>query len=118
MNEIQLYSLQYEDSMDGNSKYPQMINLARDFKDFSDTAQAIKAMDAVITVDTAVAHLSGALGVKTYLLLPYAADWRWFDDTETTPWYKSVKIFKQVEHISWEKPLDDLYNEIKRQFIL
>ena len=118
MDEIQLYSLQYEDSMDGNSKYPQMINLAQDFKDFSDTAQAIKAMDAVITVDTAVAHLSGALGVKTYLLLPYAADWRWFDDTDTTPWYKSVKIFKQVEHISWEKPLDDLYNEIKNQFIL
>ncbi len=118
MDEIQLYSLQYEDSMDGNSKYPQMINLAKEFTDFTDTAKAIKAMNAVITVDTAVAHLSGALGVKTYLLLPYASDWRWFDDTETTPWYNSVKIFKQVEHISWEEPLDNLYKELKKQFTL
>lgn len=118
MDKIQLYSFQYDDSMNGNKKYSQMINLAHDFKDFADTASALKSMDAVITVDTAIAHLAGALGVKTYLILPYASDWRWFGDTKTTPWYNSIKIFKQTDHISWEEPLNDLMAEIKAQFTL
>lgn len=112
LENIQIYSFQYTDTLGGNEKYPQMINLAKDFKDFSDTAKALKAMDCVITVDTSVAHLSGALGVKTLLLLPYAADWRWFGDTKTTPWYKSVKIFKQTDHISWEEPINNIIKEI------
>ena len=88
-----------------------MINLGKNFKDFSDTAEAIMAMDVLVTVDTSVAHLAGALGVKTYLLLPYATDWRWFNDTTTTPWYKSIEIFKQTEGISWDEPIN---NFIKR----
>lgn len=105
---IQLYSFQVVDSMNGNEKYPQIINLAKDFNDFYDTAKALKAMDVMVTVDTAVAHLAGALGVKTFLLLPYSADWRWFNDTKTTPWYKSIEIFKQSENISWEKELREI----------
>ena len=112
INNIQLYSFQYDDTFGGNEKYPQMINLAKDFQDFSDTASALKAMDVVVTVDTSVAHLAGALGVKTYLLLPYASDWRWFDDTSTTPWYNSVQIFKQNDPISWEKPLKEIMEKL------
>ena len=104
----QIYSFQVVDSMNGIEKFPQIINLAKDFNDFSDTAAALKAMDAIITVDTAVAHLAGALGVKTFLLLPYSSDWRWFNDTKTTPWYKSVEIFKQSDPISWEKELKEI----------
>ena len=89
-----------------------MINLAKDFKSFSDTASALKAMDVVVTVDTSVAHLAGALGVKTYLLLPYASDWRWFCDTKTTPWYKSVEIFKQQDMISWEGEIDEVISRL------
>ena len=110
LTNIQLYSFQYDDTFNGNEKYPQMINLAKDFKNFSDTAKALKAMDVVITVDTAVAHLAGAMGIRTFLLLPYASDWRWFRDTKTTPWYKSIEIFKQVDSISWEKPISDITN--------
>lgn len=105
---IQLYSFQVTDTLRGNERYQQMINLAKAFKDFSDTAKSLKAMDAVISVDTSVAHLAGALGVKTYLLLPYATDWRWFSDTKTTPWYKSVEIFKQTDPISWEEPINNI----------
>ena len=112
LENIQVYSFQYSDTFKGNEKYPQMINLAKDFKNFSDTARALKAMDVVVTVDTSVAHLAGALGVKTYLLLPYSADWRWFDDTKTTPWYKSIEIFKQNDPISWEKPLKDIISKL------
>ena len=89
-----------------------MINLGKDFKNFTDTAKALMAMDVLVTVDTSVAHLAGALGVKTYLLLPYATDWRWFDDTQTTPWYKSVEIFKQTDSISWEEPITNIINKL------
>ena len=113
LDRIQVYSFQYTDTLNGNEKYPQMINLAKDFKDFSDTASALKTMDVVITVDTVIAHLAGALGIKTYLLLPYAPDWRWFgggkyNEKFDTPWYKSVKIFKQEDHISWEEPINNI----------
>lgn len=112
---IKVYSFQVDDTLKGNERYPQMINLAKDFKSFSDTASALKAMDVVVTVDTSVAHLAGALGVKTYLLLPYASDWRWFGDTKTTPWYKSVEIFKQQDMISWEYEIDSIVNILKHQ---
>lgn len=114
MDEIQIYSFQKDDTLNGNERYPQMINLARNFADFSDTAAALMAMDVVVTVDTSVAHLAGALGVKTFLLLPYAADWRWFKDTKTTPWYDSVEIFKQQDCISWEKEIDEIIARLKK----
>lgn len=112
LENIQVYSFQVDDTLNGNERYPQMINLAKDFKNFSDTASALKSMDVVVTVDTSVAHLAGALGVKTYLLLPYASDWRWFRDTKTTPWYKSVEIFKQTDCISWENEIDEIVNRL------
>ena len=113
LKNIQVYSFQYTDTMGGNERYPNMINLAKDFNDFADTAKALKAMDVVITVDTSVAHLSGALGIKTYLLIPYVNDWRWFDDNKTTPWYKSVRIFKQVSPISWKEPINEIIKLLK-----
>jgi ADP-heptose:LPS heptosyltransferase len=109
-----LLSLPVTDSLNGNERYAdRMINLAKDFKNFKDTAEALKAMDVVITVDTSVAHLAGALGVKTFLLLPYATDWRWFEDTKTTPWYDSVELFKQKDSISWENVIEDIICRLK-----
>lgn len=109
LENIQIYSFQVRDTLKGNEKYAEkMINLAKDFKNFSDTAKALKSMDVVISVDTSVAHLAGALGVKTFLMLPLYSDWRWFCDTKKTPWYDSVEIFKQTDPISWEKPIEDI----------
>ena len=113
LDNVQIYSFQVNDTLNGNEKYTQMINLAKDFKDFEDTAKALLAMDVVITVDTSVAHLAGALGVKTLLLLPFVSDWRWFNDTKNTPWYKSIEIFKQTDPISWEKPIEDIICKLK-----
>ena len=113
LDNIQIYSFQVDDTLNGNERYPQMINLAKDFKNFSDTASALKAMDVVVTVDTSVAHLAGALGVKTFLMLPYASDWRWFRDTKTTPWYGSVEIFKQKDCISWDQEINAIVNRLK-----
>ena len=113
LKNVQIYSFQVNDSLNGNSKYPEMINLSKDFKDFEDTAQSLLAMDIVISVDTSVVHLAGALGVKTFLMLPYYSDWRWFNDTKTTPWYNSVEIFKQTDPISWEKPIEEIICRLK-----
>lgn len=113
LQNVQLYSFQVDDTFGGNEKFKdKMVNLAKDFKSFEDTAEAINAMDLIITVDTAVAHLAGALGKKTFLLLPYVSDWRWFDDTKTTPWYDSIEIFKQTDSINWEKPIEEIVCKI------
>ena len=112
LEDIQVYSFQVDDTLNGNERYSQMINLAKDFKTFSDTASALKSMDILVTVDTSVVHLAGALGVKTFLLLPYATDWRWFRDTKKTPWYNSIEIFKQQNHISWEKEINEIIEKL------
>lgn len=113
LDNIQIYSFQVRDTLKGNERYPQMINLSSGFKNFEDTAKSMKAMDLMITVDTSVAHLAGALGVKTFLMLPYVSDWRWFNNTKTTEWYNSVEIFKQNDPISWEKPIGDILCRLK-----
>lgn len=113
LENVQFYCLQLEDTFKFLETHPQIINLGKDFKNFTDTAKAVKSMDAVICVDTSVLHLAGAMGVKTLLLLPYVSDWRWFEDTKTTPWYDSVEIFKQVDPISWEEPIKDIVCRIK-----
>ena len=102
MDKASVYSFQVNPSMDNYKNYPNLIELGSSFKDFSDTAAALKNLDIMITVDTSVAHLSGALGVKTILILPYCPDWRWFDNTEKTEWYESIRIFKQCQNESWE----------------
>jgi len=69
--------------------------------DFADTAALMTRLDAVISVDTATAHLAGALGIPTAVLLPYAGDWRWGESGDTTPWYDSARIFRQPEFGAW-----------------
>ncbi len=64
------------------------------FADFADTAAAISLLDLVIAVDTSVAHLAGALGKPVWIILPYAADWRWLADREDSPWYPTARLFR------------------------
>ena len=71
-------------------------------RDFTDTAAAIAAMDLVLTVDTAVAHLAGALGKPVWVLLPFAPDWRWLLDRDDSPWYPTMKLFRQETPGDWE----------------
>ena len=96
--------------MENYKNYSSLIDLGSTFKDFSDTAAALKNLDLMITVDTSVAHLAGALGVKTILILPYCPDWRWFDNDEKTEWYDSIKIFKQSPDESWESVFERIQN--------
>jgi ADP-heptose:LPS heptosyltransferase len=80
--------------------------------DFSDTAEVINKLDFVVTVDTAVAHLAGALGKKTYLLLSYTHDFKW-GNKDTTPWYSSISIIRQKEPGNWDSVFTKLMDMLK-----
>lgn len=69
-----------------------------ELRDFSDTAALLDLMDLVITVDTAVAHLAGAMGKPVWILLPYNADWRWLRQRNDSPWYPTARLFRQSDH--------------------
>lgn len=73
-----------------------------ELNDFSDTAALISRMDLVISVDTSVAHLAGALGRPVWLLLPYAPDWRWMLNRDDSPWYPTMRLFRQPAPRDWE----------------
>jgi len=109
--DAEFYSLQVNPSSNDYLDY-NMINLGKDFKDFNDTAEAINAMDIIISVDTSVANLAGALGKKTFMLIPYYSDWRWFDNTVKTEWYNSIKLFKQTEKHTWNNEIQRIINEL------
>jgi hypothetical protein len=76
-----------------------------DMMGFADTAALIELMDLVISVDTAVAHIAGALGKPLWLMLPWAADWRWQRQGSTTPWYPSATVFRQLTRNNWSRPV-------------
>ena len=76
-------------------------------KDFADTAALISHLDLVITVDTAVAHLAGALGIPVWLALPLIPDWRWLLEREDSPWYPSMRLFRQSTWGDWAERLRD-----------
>jgi ADP-heptose:LPS heptosyltransferase len=79
---------------------------------FADTAAALQRMDRVISVDTAVAHLAGSLGLDVWLLLSYTPCWRWLLDTSRSPWYPSVKLVRQRSFGDWEPVVAALKKEL------
>jgi hypothetical protein len=81
--------------------HPDIRNFSDHQQDFDDAAALCDCMDLVISVDTSVAHLSGALGRRTWVLLAHGADWRWLRDRDTSPWYDSVKLFRQAAIGEW-----------------
>jgi tetratricopeptide (TPR) repeat protein len=81
--------------------------------DFADTASLIKMMDIVISVDSVIAHLAGALGKKTFLLLPEKSSFLWMDERKDSPWYPTIKIFRQETLGDWNKCIKDIIGELK-----
>lgn len=114
LEEIDFYSFVKEDPNNQIKDYPQIVDLGSNFKNFEDTAAALMNLDILITIDSAIAHLAGALDVKTYLLLPYSSEWRWFEDTEATSWYDSIKIFKQEEPYNWVPVVERVLKDLKK----
>ncbi len=91
---------------------PDLVRLGPLLSDFSDTTYALSGMDLVITVDTALAHLSGALGIPTLLLLTFQPDWRWMLDREDSPWYPSLHLYRQPEAGDWDSVIRRLVDDL------
>lgn len=116
LKECTFYGFVKEDREKQIEKLPQIVDLGADLTDFYDTASKLLNLDLFITIDTAAANLAGALGIKTYLLLPYASEWRWFEDTKTTLWYDSVTIFKQKEPQNWTNVITEIKEQLKNSY--
>ena len=85
-----------------------MVPLGGELDDFADTAAVLAGLDLLISVDTAIVHLAGALGRPAWVLLPAYPDWRWQRDRSNSPWYPSVRLFRQPTHGDWDGALDQI----------
>lgn len=95
-------SLQYGDDSEKNPSWPpHLTSYAGLWSDFADAAAVIDGLDLVITVDTSVAHLAGAMGKPVFILLPFNSDWRWLLEREDSPWYPSARLFRQKQTEPW-----------------
>lgn len=90
-----------ESDRDVLQSHPAILNLGPELDDFTDTAALCDCLDAVLSVDTSVAHLSAALGRTTWILLPFNADWRWLLDRSDSPWYPTARLYRQKTSGVW-----------------
>jgi tetratricopeptide (TPR) repeat protein len=93
----------------------QMLDQTVLLTDFAETAALLSCLDLVITVDTSVAHLAGALGRPSWILLPYVPDWRWLLDRDDSPWYPTVRLFRQTETREYGSVLTRVRTELAAQ---
>ncbi len=99
--------------LEAMAAFPGMTDLSQDLNDFGETAALMENLDLVITVDTSMGHLAGALNKPAWILIPKAADWRWMLDREDSPWYPSLRLFRQQKPGAWEEPMGKLRNALR-----
>lgn len=80
-----------------------------------DSAALIAQLDLVITVDTSIAHLAGAMGIKTWVLLPYHADWRWMHNHTDSPWYPTMRLFRQKKDANWRQVIEEINSTLSKE---
>lgn len=118
---IALHSLQFGTDADQFQPWihtPNFYQWNDKINDYSDTAFVIRQMDLVISVDTAVAHIAGALNRPTWLLLHYNADFRWLRDTIRSPWYPSMRLFRQEHRSDWSSVIGAVHSALDSLFLL
>jgi tetratricopeptide (TPR) repeat protein len=94
------------------SAHPQCVNHTDQIRDFCDTAAIVAQLDLVIAVDTSVAHLVGALGKPVWLLVPFSPDWRWMLDRDDSPWYPTMRLFRQRAIGDWSSVVEKIRDEL------
>ena len=97
-----------------NSNVSYFEQLDKKGKPFEDTIGIIKNLDLVITADTSIAHLSATLEKKTWIVLPFICDWRWFRSDKKTIWYKNATLYRQKKTKNWKDPLQNIYKILKK----
>jgi len=116
LSDCVFYSLQKGDPSRQVSHLPQgatIADLASGLSDFADTAALLANLDLLITVDTAAAHLAGAMGRRVWMLLPAAADWRWMTGRSDSPWYPTMRLFRQPSPGQWQPVIQQLQHELQ-----
>jgi tetratricopeptide (TPR) repeat protein len=108
--DLTFINLQYGDSARGLS----LPDLTGYLTDYAETAALIETLDLVVTVDTSVAHLAGALGKPVWILLPHAPDWRWLLGRDDSPWYRSARLFRQAAPGDWVSVLNPVMTELEQ----
>ncbi len=119
--DIQLYSLQLGDDAQDIQKYDlqdDIIDLSPKIKDFKDTLSIINALDLIITSDTSVAHLAGAMGAKVWIVLQKVPDWRWGINENESKWYPSSKLFTQHSLKDFNSVFRQIYSQMQDEFKL
>lgn len=114
---VRFYSLQKGDPAQQALMPPpgmQIIDWTNELDDFADTAALVANLDLVIAVDTAVAHLAGALGIPVWTLLPFAPDWRWLLDRDDSPWYPTMRLFRQTVPGDWDSVIEVVCDALRR----
>lgn len=100
------------DDVNGYEGPAPLINLGPAIQDFTDTLAIMQSLDRLVTIDTSVAHLAGASGVPTSMILPYAGDWRWLHGREDTPWYSSLRLYRQEIPYKWDGVVERLVKDL------
>jgi tetratricopeptide (TPR) repeat protein len=115
LDNVSLISLQYGA---GREQLAQSPGLALDpgplSEDLTDLAAILSCLDLLVSVDTAVVHLAGALGVRVWVPMPFAPDWRWLLGREDSPWYPSVRLFRQTRPNQWDEVFERIAGEVKK----
>ena len=116
---VEFHALQQEIRLDDAARLaylPQLHLHQNELRDFSDTASLVSEMDLVISVDTSVAHLAGALGKPLWLLLPFFPDYRWMLDRTDTPWYPTATLYRQPAIGDWQSVIDNLVAQLRSRY--
>lgn len=114
--DIKLYSMQLDSAKSKISdaiKNNHIVDMSEHIKDFRDSASFLKKFDYIVTCDTALAHLCGAMNIEAFVLLPKFADWRWGFKDEAL-WYRSLRFFRQKNQGDWDEPIDEVISCIKK----
>jgi tetratricopeptide (TPR) repeat protein len=97
--------------------YQHIRHIGDQLNEFADTAAIVELLDVVITVDTAVAHLAGALGIPVWILLPFNPDWRWLLDRGDSPWYPTARLFRQPAVGDWDSVIERIAIELRERYL-
>ncbi|MGE5472219.1 MAG: tetratricopeptide repeat protein [Bacteroidota bacterium] len=112
---VRFFSLQKSETALSWPEGLPLTDLGPAIGDFADTAAFLSQLDLLIAVDTSVAHLAGALGLPCWLILPcYKTDWRWLQQRSDSPWYPSMRLFRQQQRGDWQAPVGELLQALRR----
>lgn len=114
---VEIYNLQLDrEPFFGDRRYENFFDLTSEISDFADTAALMKQLDLVICVDTSIAHLAGALGLPTWIMIEYCPCWRWHLEKDTSEWYPTVRLFRQEHSGDWSSVIGRVIEALQEKY--